>query len=203
MLKLPKSTEINRPLPKKAIFERFKPSPTDRQRFDSEIRRLAIFHEISAATSNIAVGNNITTFYVVHVDLRNAECDKKNLVMLSKLIDQKMLFALEHEGNVRLAVCHSGKIIQSDWKPTDEWEIKLSGLNLDAVWEHVIIQIGGVELGEGKSLDEQLASDAEQEKLMRQIERLEKQARKEKQPRRKWELVEEMRWLRERLGTSG
>ena len=203
MLKLPQTTVINRPLPKKAIFEKFKPTPADRQRFDSEIRRLAIIHEISAITTNIAAGESITAFYVVHVDLRTAECDKKNLILLSKLIDQKMLFALEHEGNAKLSACHSGKVIQSDWKPIDEWEIKLTGLNLDAVWEYVIIQIGGVELEEGMSLDEQLVADEEREKLLRQIERLEKQAWKEKQPRRKWELVEEVRRLRECLGGSG
>jgi hypothetical protein len=33
--------------------------------------------------------------------------------------------------------------------------------------------------------------------MLRQIEQLEKQARAEKQPRRKWELVEEVKKLRE------
>jgi hypothetical protein len=51
MLGLPKATELNHPLPKKAIFDKFKPSPTDRQRFDAEIRRLAIVHELSPATT--------------------------------------------------------------------------------------------------------------------------------------------------------
>ena len=202
MFMFPKTTEMNRPLPKKAIFEKFSPSPTDRQRFDSEIRRLAIIHEISATTTNIAAGDGVSAFYVVLVSLRNMECDKKNIAMLSRLIDQKMLFVLEYEGNASLAVCHSGKVIQSARRPVDSWEIKLSGLNLDAAWEYVIIQIGGVRLSEGRKLDEQIAADIEREKILRQIERLEKQARSEKQPRRKWELVEEVRRLKERLVTS-
>ena len=199
MLKLPKPTEINRPLPKKAIFEKFKPSPADRQRFDSEIRRLAIVHEISPATTNIAAGEGIAAFYVVLVSLRTTECNKKNIALLSKLIDQKMLFGLEYDGSARFAICHSGKVVQSDWKPIDEWEIKLTGLNLDTVWEHVIIQIGSVELAEGRTLTEQLVADEERKKLLLQIERLEKQARNEKQPRRKWELVEEVRKLKEEV----
>ena len=195
MLGLPKATEISRPLPKKAIFDKFKPRSADRQRFDAEIRRLAIVHELSPATTNIAAGACVGVFYVVLVNLRNAECDKKNLLLLAKQIDQNMLFVLEHEGQARLAVCRAGKVVQSEWKPLDEWGIHLAGLNLDAVWENIIVQIGGVEIAEGKTLDEQLAADEEQSKLLKKIERLEKQARSEKQPRRKWELVEEIKQL--------
>jgi hypothetical protein len=195
MLGLPKTTEMNRILPKKAIFDRFKPNPADRQRFDVEIRRLAIVHELSSATTNIAAGENVGAFYVVLVSLRGAECDRRNLLLLAKLIDQNMLFVLEHDGVARLTVCRAGKIIQSDWKPLDEWDIKLTGLNLEAVWENVIVQTGGMEITAGNTLDEQLAANEEREKLLKKIERLEKQARSEKQPRRKWELVEEVKRL--------
>ena len=195
MLGLPKATEMSRPLPKKAIFDKFKPPPADRQRFDGEIRRLAIVHEVSPTTTNIAAGESVAAFYVVLVSLKSADCDKKNLLLLAKLIDQKMLFVLEHEGMARLAVCRAGKVIQSDSKQLDGWDIRLTGLNLEAVWENIITQTGGVEIAEGKTLDEQLAADEERGKLLKKIERLEKQARSEKQPRRKWELVEEARRL--------
>lgn len=41
MFGLPKSTEINKQLPKKVIFEKFKPNTTDRKLFDEQISRLA------------------------------------------------------------------------------------------------------------------------------------------------------------------
>jgi hypothetical protein len=43
-----------------------------------------------------------------------------------------------------------------------------------------------VTIADGNTLDEQISADAEREKLLRKIERLEKQARAEKQPRREW-----------------
>ena len=197
MIGLPETTEMNRPLPKKAIFDKFKPNPTDRQRFDAEIHRLTIVNEVSTLTTTIAAGECINTFFVVLVSLRGEECSKKSLELLAKLISQNMLFVLEYEDKARLAVYRAGKVIQSEWKPLDEWKIKLTGLNFDTVWENVITQIGDVEIAVGRSLDEQLAADDEREKLLQRIERLEKQARDEKQPRRKWELVEEGRKLRE------
>jgi len=202
MLGLPKATEMNRLLPKKSIFGKFKPKPGDRQRFDAEIRRLAIVHELSPTTTNIAAGKSVNAFYVVLVSLKGTQCDKKNLLLLAKLIDQNMLFVLEHEGMARLAVCRAGKVVQSDSKPLDEWDVRLAGLNLDAVWENLIVQIGGVEIAEGKTLDEQLAIDEERGKLLKKIELLEKQARSEKQPRRKWDFVIQAKTLKEQLGVE-
>jgi hypothetical protein len=197
MLGLPESTEMNRPMPKKAIFDRFKLSSSDRQRFDSEIRRLAIVNEVSPSTTNIIAGESTGSFYVVLVSLRSAECDKKSLVLLSKLIPQNMLFMLEYNDTASLAVYRADRVIQSEWKPLNEWEVKLTGLNLDTVWENVISQIGGLEIAEGSTLDEQIEVREERARLLQRIERLEKQARSEKQPRRKWELVEEVRRLKE------
>ena len=77
MLGLPKATKMNRSLPKKAIFDKFKPNVADRQRFDNDIRRLALVSEISPVTTHIAKGETVTAFYVVLVNLRNVECDKK------------------------------------------------------------------------------------------------------------------------------
>ena len=200
MLGLPESTDMNRPLPKKAIFDRFKPASVDRQRFDSEIRRLVIVNEISPATTNIAAGESIGSFYVVLVSLRGAECDKKNLGLLSKLIPQNILFVLEYNITACLAVYRAGRVIESEWKPLNEWKIKLTGLNLDTVWENVISQIGALEIVEGSTLDEQIIAAEERARLLQRIERLEKQARSEKQPRRKWELVEEVKQLQALLG---
>ncbi|GMO32658.1 MAG: hypothetical protein Ta2B_13500 [Termitinemataceae bacterium] len=200
MLGLPKATEMSRQLPKKVVFEKFKPTLLERQRFDTDIKRLTIVSEISPATINIPVGDTVNAFYVVQVFLRSAACDKKNLALLSKLIEQNMLFVLEHDSLARLAVFRAGKVLESGEKSLGEWEIKLSGLNLNSVWDNIIIQIGGVTVAEGNTLDEQIAADEERAKLNRRIEQIDKQARLEKQPRRKWELVEEVKRMKSITG---
>jgi hypothetical protein len=195
MLGLPQSTELHRPLPKKAIFEKFKPSPADRQRIDADISRLAIVGEVSPATTNIAAGESVSAFYVLLASLKGADCDKRNIQLLSRLIGQNLLFVLERQGAARLAVFRE-RVVQSGWKPLEEWRLTLSGLNLDSVWDNVIVQRGGIAIADGTTLDEQIVADAEREKLLRRIERLEQQARTEKQQRRKWKLVEEVKQLK-------
>lgn len=199
MFGLPKSTEINKPLPKKVIFDKFKPNAADRKLFDEQISRLAIVAEISPQTVNISAGADVLSFYVILVTLKNADCDKRNIALLSKLIDQCMLFALQYENTVRFEVYRAERILVSENKPLDEWKLNLSGLDLGAVLENVIAKIGGIDLKAGKSLDETIIANERNEKLIKQITALEKKAMIEQQSRRKWELAEEIKRLKVQL----
>lgn len=196
MFGLPRSTEIKKPLPKKAIFDRFKPRPNDRKLFDEQINRLVIVAEISPQTVAVARSSDVSAIYLILVSLKTPECDKKNIALLSKLIDQRMLFVLQYEDTVRLAVFRAERVLVSESKPLAEWKLNLRGLDLGAIWENIIAEIGGIDLAEGKSLDETIVANERREKLKKQIAALEKKAMSEKQPRRKWELVEEVKRLK-------
>ena len=200
MLGLPKATELAKALPKKAIFDRFKPSPTDRKLFDDQINRLSIVAEISPQTVAIKACADVSAVYVVLVTLKTAECDKKNIALLSKLIDQRMLFVLQFGDTARLAVYRAEKVLVSEGKPLSEWKLSLSGLDLKAIWENVIAQIGGIDMTGGADLNATIAENDRQEKLQKQITALEKKAMTERQPRRKWELAEEIRRVKIELG---
>ena len=67
--------------------------------------------------------------------------------------------------------------------------IELRGLNLDKVWENIVVDIGGVSIADGNTLDEQIAADESRQKIEKEITKLEKQARAEKQPKKKFELM--------------
>ena len=109
-----------------------------------------------------------------------------------------MLFLLECDGQQKLAVYHS-KLMETEWAKADELKITLTGLDLDAVWENLIMDIGGISLENSNTLDEQIATDEQRAKLQKEIARLEKQARTESQPRKKFELVQEINTLKKEL----
>ena len=199
MLGLPKSTELTRPLPKKTVFEMFKPSTEDRKLFDEQISRMAIIAEISPQTLAVSASEEVSAVYVVHILLKVSECDKKNIALLSKLINQRMLFVLQHGENARLAVYRTGKVLVSDSKPIGDWVLPLTGLDLEGIWENAIAQIGGIDLSGGAGLDVIILENERRDKLTKKIEALEKKAMSEKQPRRKWELAEEIRKLKNEL----
>lgn len=196
MLGLPKSTELSKQLPKKAIYEKFNMNTAAKEKFDSDISRINIVAEISPNTVSIAKGENVSVIFVLQVLLKHKDFDPKTISQISKLIGQNMLLVLDFDGERKLAIHHT-KLIQSDWTPIDDCSVALTGLNLDTVWENLITQVGSIEIEQGHSLDEQIAADEQKAKLAKEIARLEKQARNEKQPKKKFELVQEIKKLRE------
>ena len=198
MFGLPEKTELNKQLPKKAIYTKFSMNNAQKEKFDADISRIVIVNEISPATVNIAAGKDVSSFYVLLLSLKRIDYDTKTIELITKLIPQKMLLVLEYEGKACLAVWRT-KLIRADWQPLNSININISGLDLDAVWDNAIMQIGGITVAEGNTLDEQIAVNSEREKLLKEIERLEKKARSEIQPKKKIELVQKIKKLKEKL----
>lgn len=206
MLGLPKSARLNKPLPKKMIFDKFKPNTSVRRLFDAQVARLAVIAEISPQTVNILSGVGVAAIFCVGVTLKTPIFDKKNIALLSKLINQHMVFVLQYQDAARLAAYRSGQVLVSDSKPLTDWSLTLSGLNLDAVWECIISQIADIPLDTGTNLDRLLAGKERREALEKQIAVLEGKARSERQPRRKRFYFESMSKLQaewERLNEEG
>ena len=198
MFGLPEKTELNKQLPKKAIYTKFSMNNAQKEKFDADISRIVIVNEISPATVNIAAGKDVSSFYVLLLSLKRTDYDIKTIELITKLIPQKMLLVLEYEGNACLAVWRT-KLIRTEWQPLDSININISGLDLDAVWDNAIMQIGGITVSDGNTLDEQIAVNTEREKLLKEIERLEKKARTESQPKKKFELVQQIQKLKKKL----
>lgn len=198
MLGLPKTTEMSRQLPKKAIYTKFQMNTAAKAKIDADISRITIVNEIAPNKVNIPAGEDVKSFFVLLVSLKKKEYDEKTIATLSKLIPQNILFALEYENESRLAIYHT-KVMQTEWKPTENQQIELQGLNLDTVWENIVKSLECGVWNEELSLDENIALHNKQEQLKKQIEKLEKQARAEKQPKKKFELVQKLKKLKKHL----
>lgn len=202
MLGLPKSTEIKKIIPKNALFAKFNMNTAAKEKFDTDIRRITLVGEVSKNTVAISQGETVSSFFVLLVSLKQEKYDEKNIILLSKLIDQNMLLVLEYENKAKLAIYHT-KLMTSEWKPIEEYNLILSGLDLDAVWQNIVVQIGQVEIEQGKTLDEQIATDELRNKLINEIDKLDKKARTEKQPKKKFELAAQVKKLKKQLDELG
>ena len=199
MLGLPKATEMSKQLPKKAIYTKFQMNTAAKAKIDADISRITIVNEIAPNKVNIPAGEDVKSFFVLLVSLKKKEYDEKTIATLSKLIPQNILFVLEYENESRLAIYHT-KVMQTEWKPTENQQIELQGLNLDTVWENIVKSLECGVWNEELSLDENIALHNKQEQLKKQIEKLEKQARAERQPKKKFELVQLLKKLNTEMG---
>lgn len=199
MYGFPQSTEIKRQLPKKKIYTQFDLQLAQRESFDADIARIDIVAVISPATiPALSEGTEVKEFYVLDVQMKRREYAAKNILLLTRLIAQNMVFALRYEDQVQFAIFHT-KLFTTAWQPVEQATLPLLGLNLDAVWENIVKEIGQIEVVEGHTLTEQIADDDQRTKLLSQIATLERKMANEKQPRRKREYFEQIKKLKEQI----
>lgn len=199
MYGLPISTERKQQLPKKAIYAKFDLKTSQRESFDADIARIDIVAVVSPVTiPALSEGVEVKEFYVLDVQMKRREYDAKNILLLTRLIAQHMVFALRYEDQVQFAVFHT-KLFTTAWHPVEQATLPLSGLNLDVVWENMVKHIGQIEVAGDNSLATQIAEDDQRAKLLAQIAILERKMANEKQPRRKREYFEQIKKLKEQI----
>lgn len=200
MLGLPKSTEMSKQLPKKAVYSKFHLNTAAKEKIDADISKITIVNEVTPDKIHVPAGEQVSGIFVLHVMLKRGEFDVKTIETLSKLIPQNILFVLEYERKSKLAIYHIN-LLQTDWQPTDQCHVELRGLSFDKIWENLICDIGGLSLKAGNTLDEQILAEAQKQNLVKEIARLEKQARTERQPKKKFEMVQSVKKLTKKLNT--
>ncbi len=196
-LGLPPTTKIRRTFPKDRLFDELEVSSAVRKRFDSDIHQLTIVDEISERTVNLSPGKDIQMIFVLDVWLNTEDYDARSLQTIVKAIPQNLILSMRSDKRFRLAA-FKDVLIQSDWYD-EEPSLMLEGPNMDSVWEHLVTQIGAIEVEEGRTLSEQIASDQAEQALREKIARLDIRMKATNQPRRKRELYSELKKLRGEL----
>lgn len=199
MFNLPEVTELKKALPKAQIYRKFELTNAQAAKFDADISRIDIVNEVSTRTiPAIQEGQKVKSFYLLSVTLKTKDYDPRNIERIAKLIPQNLVFSLQFEEEIQIAVfCE--KVFATDWMPESKASIQLTGLNFDEVWENIIKKIEGGEWNNDLTLKENIEIKDKKEKLEKEINRLEKLARKEVQPKKKFELVSQKRKLEEEL----
>ena len=213
MLGFPQTTEFNKRIPKQKFYENLDVSPALKRVFVEQIKLIHWRNKLAESTLNIAPGQAVTEIEVIEIKLTQPQLDDAVLRQIDKEIPYHILFVLSYGNKVQAwtgykEAAESGKkafkvnkYYHTEWMLEDELILDIEGLNMDAVWDNFIIQIGGVELEQGNDLAEQIAVDERKEKLIKEIEKLEKQARNEKQPNKKFDLEQKVKALKEKLNS--
>ena len=199
MFSLPQCTELRRQISKKLICTKFSAElKGDRKnQFDGDISKVVILNEISPASLNIPEGEQVKSIFVVQVVLKDKNYNERNLVLLSKLFGQNMIFVLQYEDMYQLAI-YQTRLLVSDWYE-EEIKLRITGLDLDHVWEQMVSQISGIVASDEKTLDEQIAIGEQKKKLLKKITELEKKACKEVQSKKKYEMFQRMKEYQNKL----
>lgn len=214
MLGLPSTTELHRRIPKQTIYDKCKPSPVLKKAFSAQIASIHWRNKIAPEVLNLAAGKEVRELEVFELRLNDGQMDEAVLRLIDRAIPYHILFVLVWEDWMRLALAYKETLdaksagvrveryYYTDWMPVGEVALRLEGLSMDAVYENLVRRIAGGALGDARTstLRESVAAQGRRERIGKQIAALEAKIRREKQPKKKFEFVQQLRALEASLG---
>ncbi|AKT53671.1 DUF4391 domain-containing protein [Selenomonas sp. oral taxon 478] len=209
MLGLPSTTELHRRIPKQTIYDKCKPSPVLKKAFSAQIASIHWRNKIAPEILNLAAGKEVRELEVFELRLNDGQMDEAVLRLIDRAIPYHILFVLVWEDRMRLALAYKETLdaksagvrvkryYYTDWMAVGEVTLRLEGLSMDAVFENLVRRIAGGALGDAhtSTLRESVAAQGRRERIGKQIAALEAKIRREKQPKKKFELVQQLRVL--------
>lgn len=213
MLNLPTSTEFNKRIPKQKFYDNLSVTPALKKAFTDQIKVIYWRNKIAPTTVNLEASDSVTEIEVFEIRLNTPDLDESILRQIDREIPYHILFLLEYSGQYCAVIGYkesstSGKTAfkvdryySTDWMDEDSLPVHLEGLSMDAVYENFVRQIAGTVLADenGTTLKESVEQQKQREQIKKQIAALEAKIRKEKQPKKKFELVQELQIVRRQL----
>ena len=208
----PKSTEFNKRIPKTKFYEHLEIGKNIKDSFVQDIDSIIWANKIAPSTVNISAGETVTEIQVFRIVLKHSEFNTNVLRIIDEQIPYHILFIIcadnkeqawigykEQSGSESRAF-KVDSYYHTAWQKPEELELAIEGLNMDAVYESFVKQISAstapIQWDDDLSAKENTAKIEERKKLQKQIEKLERQLRKETQPRKKFELYQKLKDLR-------
>ena len=202
MIDFPASTIVRRRLPKEAFYKRLPLTAALKQKFVSDVDRITVENSLTKGNLNLAKDSEINEILLLSIILKKQDFDGKIVEAIARQNPHKLIFMLVYDDERQLAVYHS-KLYRTKWMKGNNLSLTLAGNTLDEIWDDLVRQIAvsseAVLKQEGQTIDEQLKTQDEIDRLNTLIKRIEAAAWKEQQPKKKFELYTRLQEYKKQL----
>ena len=202
MIDFPASTIVRRRLPKEAFYKRLPLTAALKQKFVSDVDRITVENSLTKGNLNLAKDSEINEILLLSIILKKQDFDGKIVEAIARQNPHKLIFMLVYDDERQLAVYHS-KLYRTKWMKENNLSLTLAGNTLDEIWDDLVRQIAvfseAVLKQEGQTIDEQLKTQDEIDRLNTLIKRIEAAAWKEQQPKKKFELYTRLQEYKKQL----
>jgi antitoxin component of RelBE/YafQ-DinJ toxin-antitoxin module len=201
VLTFPSRAAVGRIMPKEAFYKRLTLSSEIRDKFVADVKRIVMEYKLSPDTINIEKGAEVSEILVLSIELKKQEMDYRILENIARQNAHKLIFLLKFEDQGQLALYYS-KLYKTSWMPPTDLKLDARGLNLDDIWNGFIERIAiqeDVPIDDRLSVPEKIKKQDTILKLQKEIEKLERLSRNEKQPKKRFELFTQLQALKKIL----
>lgn len=209
MLSFPSKAQVNIKVPKKSFYENLTVNTVNKRIFIDQISAIWWRYKLTADTLAVAPSESIDEVEIFEIELTTKNFDSSILRLIDRGIPYHTLFILTYEGESQLWIAFKektssdslsvGNYYHTDFVPSESLNLSADGLSLDDVYTALFYQISGIQKNLSKPLKDVITEHEQRLKLEREIERLEKQLKRETQPKKKFELHQLIQKLKERF----
>jgi len=196
MLDLPEATRVHKRLPKEDFYKRLNLTAALKEKFVADIEQIYVENSLTKERLNLAQDSAVQEILLLAVMLKKKDFDGKVIETIARQNSHELIFLLLYEEEAQLAV-YRGKLYRSSWLPKTEIALAAQGFSLEEILTGFIEQIALVgeegKTDENRSIDERLHLQEKIGKLTKLIEKTERAAWKEVQPKKKFELFQKLK----------
>lgn len=202
MIDFPGNTLIKRRLPKEAFYKHLSLSATLKSKFVSDVDCIILENSLTRKNLNLARDSEIKEIMLLSITLKKQNFDGKIVEAIARQNPHQLIFLLIYGDEFQLAVCQ-GRLYRTDWMKEKDLSLTLSGNTLDEIWDNLVRQTAisseTVMSRKDQTIHEQLKIQDEINRLHMVIQKTEKAAWKEQQPKKRFELYTKLQGYKKQL----
>ena len=212
MYNLPQSTIVNRVIPKKTFVNQLGANTRMKDHFTNDVIRVEWLAKLAPSTINVADGKEVHEITIFLVPIKDENCPDDIFSFIDGMIPRHTLFILRWGDMTCLHLNYKewmesstntdktfriAKTYRSQWIKDTEISLSIEGLTMDAIYEALVRQVAGERIIiQSESLREDVEKSTQREMLLKEIVIVKRKINNEKQPKKKFELHQQLIKLR-------
>ena len=210
-LKFPRTTIVDKPVPKNAFYKHLEVNAKMKQHFVDDVVSIHWLYKLAPSTINVEDGKLVHEIVVFSASLKSKDCPNDVFLFIDRNMPRHVVFILEYEDRYKVLLNYKAwkdgqnsqfdiiKTFATDWLTAERLLLTLEGQTMDALYEAMAGQVSG--FGTTKAEDTKRIVELEGliDKAKREVESLQKRIRNERQLNRQMELNGAARGLKKQI----
>ena len=221
LLHFPTETIVDSLVPKTKFYRFMEVNPRMKSHFVNDVESIRWLYKLSPDTLNVTATEDMKEIEVFVATLKEADCPTDLFTFIDTNMPRHLVFILLHdnrsaEGRLQGKNCmllinykqwkddtHTAfKITQmfaSPWVPTSSLQLNIEGQSLPRIYDNFVAQISGIGEHRAGSMEEIVALRQQIAKQESELQKLEKQMRREPQVDVQMEMHKQVRQMRHQI----
>lgn len=212
LLKYPSSCLVGKVVPKTTFQRHLDTSTSMKRHFQDDVVSIIWLYKIAPTTLQVQGTDDMREIQIFLADLKDPTCPADLFTFIDKHMPQYIVFLLRYQQQYRLLINYKDwadtahthfNITQSfcsEWLTSAQLSLPITGTELPTIYEHFVRHIAGQQLiSDNSNLHNAVLSYQEQETLKKRLAQLQQQINRELQPKRKFELHQQIVELQKKL----